>query len=358
MAELLKDRYDLQYIESLAGKLQEIEPLLDAEKFKEFIFNNSWRDMELKERMQHITKALNYFVEGDYQQKIAKLQKIAHYFNSFEAHFFPNFVAEYGRSHVKISLDALEYFTQFSSSEFAIRPFIIDAPVEAMNKMLSWAKHPNAHVRRLASEGCRPRLPWASPLRMFQKNPKPILPILEILKNDPSRYVTRSVANNLNDIAKDHPQLAINCAQKWKDLSKETNWIIKHGMRSLLKAGEISVLRLFDYHEPSELVLSQFDSTNVVRLNEKLAFSFLLSSRSSLGRLRVEFAIDFLKANQKWIRKVFMLKEFSSDAQEIFLQKAFSFEVRTTRKYYTGNHRLIILVNGIEFYQHCFKLNA
>src|SRR5690606_550673 len=141
----------------------------------------------------------------DYIEAVGVLKKAAPYFTGLEAMIFPDFVETYGLDHWEASMDALELMTRYSSSEYAVRPFIAKDTERMMAQMLEWAHSDSEHVRRLASEGCRPRLPWAMGLTMLKKDPSPILPILETLKQDESLYVRRSVANNLNDISKDHP---------------------------------------------------------------------------------------------------------------------------------------------------------
>jgi 3-methyladenine DNA glycosylase AlkC len=149
--------------------------------------------------------------------------------------FLPDYIEQYGLEDFESSVKAIENVTRFVSCEFAVRPFILKYGGTMMKKMRTWSLHKSYHVRRLSSEGSRPRLPWAISIPELKKDPSPILPILENLKNDPSEWVRRSVANNLNDIAKDHPGLVIELARKWKGISRETDAIIKHGSRTLLK---------------------------------------------------------------------------------------------------------------------------
>jgi len=147
------------------------------------------------------------------------------------------FVEKYGLDDFNVSMKAIEEITKRNTGEYTIRPFIEKYPKRTMKKMLRWSKNKNKHVRRLASEGCRPKLPWASKLQLFVDDPNPILPILENLKDDNSKYVQKSVANNLNDILKDNYPIAINMIKKWANDNPtlERKWIIKHALRNQLK---------------------------------------------------------------------------------------------------------------------------
>ena len=171
-----------------------------------YIFDNNWKDKALKQRMKHISASLHHYLPMQYSDAIQILMKSSSKFRGFQYMFFPGFVERYGLNQYETSIQALEHFTKHSSSEFAVRPFITKYNHKMMAQMEVWAESDNHPIRRLASEGCRPRLPWATALPEFKQDPAPILPILEKLKNDESEYVRRSVANNLNDISKDHPQ--------------------------------------------------------------------------------------------------------------------------------------------------------
>ena len=214
--------------------------------------DDEWEGRELKQRCMHITTVLRKFLPADYKEAIAKLLELLDHVKSTRPDFsviddtkfglmleygviLNNYVEQYGLDDYETSVKAIEKITQFTSCEFVTHPFIIKYPDEMMKQMLVWSKHGHWGVRRLASEGCRPRLPWAMALPNLKENPAPIIPILENLKNDPARFVRLSVANNLNDIAKDNPEIVIDLAKKWKGESKEVDWIIKHGCRTLLK---------------------------------------------------------------------------------------------------------------------------
>ena len=144
-----------------------------------------------------------------------------------------------------------------------------------MSHMYNWAEDENFHLRRLASEGCRPRLPWAMSLPVFKKDPTPILKIMETLKDDPVEYVRMSVANNLNDISKDHPDVVLDICERWFGRSKNTDWIVKRACRTMLKAGNKRALLLFGFGDPDQLKVANLSfDRQTLAMGEELRFSF------------------------------------------------------------------------------------
>jgi 3-methyladenine DNA glycosylase AlkC len=264
--------------------------------------------------------------------------------------FFPDFVEVYGLAHWETSVSALEQFTKYSSSEFAVRAFILKDEPKMMDQMLNWASHEDEHIRRLASEGCRPRLPWATTLTTLKKNPTPILPILEKLKRDPSLYVRKSVANNLNDISKDQPHLLKQIVREWKGQHPNTDWILKHASRSLLKKGDVEALQLFGYTSAAHIFIQNFTlSSAQLSLGDTLTFTFNVINESSESQnLRIEYGIDFMKANGKQARKIFHLSQKTYSCGTTHLTKEHILKNLSTRKHYEGMHGICILVNGEE----------
>lgn len=358
MAELLKNLYSPKLIASLCSSLQSEYSRFDSERFTANIFDREWDEKELKSRMKHISKNLRKSLPNDYQEALEILKSAAPDFSGFEYMFFPGYVELYGLGEYEASIPALEYFTEFSSSEFAVRPFIEKYPNQMMSQMEEWAEYDNHHIRRLASEGCRPRLPWAKALPDFKKNPKPVLRVLEKLKNDESEFVRRSVANNLNDISKDNPQVLINISEKWLGDNKETDKLVKHACRTLLKQGTSEILNIFGFMKPLHVSIQDLKIQQSVVIGEKLQFSLLLNtSQEKLGKLRIEYGIDFVKKNGKPSRKIFKISEADYPEQEKIITKKHSFKIITTRKYYTGNHGIAIIVNGQELANGEFMVN-
>lgn len=217
--------------------------------------------------------------------------------------------------------------------------------------MIVWSGHENHHVRRLASEGARPRLPWAIALPALKRDPSPILPVLENLKNDPSEYVRRSVANNLNDISKDNPATLLSLIKKWKGSSKETDAIIKHGCRTLLKQAHPEVLKYYRLHTNNSITVSRLKVlTPIVKTGSALEFSFTLQNADAKTQsARLEYAIYYLKKNGLLSKKVFKISErqLQPKANHRFVKKH-SFKLITTRRFYPGRHKFSIIVNGQE----------
>lgn len=348
MPEPLKNLYSKKLIEDLGGEILKHCRTFDQKAFTQSVFDKNWKDKELKQRMRHIAECLHQYLPANYKKAIDILKPVSTQFSGFEPMFFQDFVECYGLDDFETSIPALEHFTKHSSSEFAVRAFILQQEKRMMKQMLDWARSDNHHVRRLASEGCRPRLPWAVALPAFKKDPQPVLKILKTLMNDNSEYVRRSVANNLNDISKDNPGIVLQWAENWLGDNKETDWIIKHACRSLLKQGDVNALSLFGFTDAEHIKLDAFKVQPIVKLGDRLHFSFLLKTRrTSLGRCRIEFAIDFMKANRKQNRKVFKISEGDYSEKEKQVSKYFSFKEISTRKYYDGSHQLTIIVNGV-----------
>ena len=349
MPEPLKNLYNKRLIKGLGIEISKHHTSFDQKTFDRSVFDKNWKDKELKQRIRHIAECLHEHLPNNYRKAIKILKPVSAQFSGFEYMFFQDYVECYGLNDFETSMPALEHFTKFSSSEFAVRAFILQDEKRMMKQMLDWAGSDNHHVRRLSTEGCRPRLPWAVALPSFKKNPQPVLKILKTLIKDESEYVRRSVANNLNDISKDNPETVLQWAEKWLGNNKETDRIIKHACRSLLKQGDAQALSLFGFSNARHIRVNSFDVPPKVKLGDKLHFCFsLISQDSQLGRCRIEFAIDFMKANGRQNRKVFKISEGEYTEKEKQVKKYFSFKQISTRKYYSGEHRLSIIVNGVD----------
>jgi len=358
VATLLKEVYSRDFMSDVADQFQLAFPDFEKHHFIETIFDECWPEKELKARLTFIAHTLRQFLPANFQKSCDILKQVAPAFSGYEAMFFPAFIELYGLDDYQTSIDTLAVVTQFSSAEFAVRPFIIKYPEQMMAQMLVWAHADNMHIRRLASEGCRPRLPWAGALPAFKQDPTAILPILEALKDDEEDYVYRSVANNLNDISKDHPQLVVNLAQSWLlgKPSKNRIWLVKHACRGLLKNAHPEVLTLFGFSAPTHIQVDNLYVDETVALGETLNFFFTLNSVQSLGKCRVEFIISFMKKNGKQADKIFKISESVIKANSKTIHKQFSFKAISTRKYYPGEHAVTIIINGVTMAQQSFLL--
>lgn len=349
MAELLKNYIDNNFINSLASHLAKNDKKFSPTKFKTKVLNTTWPSKELKQRIRHISQTMGEAITGEYPQQIQTLKKVAPHFSGLGGLIFPDFVEVHGQHDLPVSLSALKFFTSFSSSEFAIRPFIKAHPEKLMKTLLTWSKDKNEHVRRLSSEGCRPRLPWSFPLKDLQKDPSPVLEILHHLKNDSSLYVRKSVANNLNDISKDHPNLVLKIAEKWHGSSEQTDWILKHALRTLLKKGNQTALTLFGLGKIKNVLVEELSlAKKTFLIGNHLEFSTHIKNKNRNDViLRIEYAIHFLNKNGKHAKKVFKLSEKKHAPGSIVIHRRHSLKQMTTRKHNPGVHQLDIILNGV-----------
>jgi len=375
MVEALKDMFNKEFFDRFTKDLKLIIKDFNTRKFISQIMDDEWEKKEFKQRCWHITTVLKNFLPADYKDAIAKILELlshlkdVHNFSEIDDTTFglsleygwilDNFVEQYGLDDYETSIKAIEKITQFTSCEFSVRPFIIKYPKKMMKQMLVWSKHEHWGVRRLSSEGCRPRLPWAMALPNLKENPAPIIPILENLKNDVSRFVRLSVANNLNDIAKDNPATVINLVKKWQGKSENINWIIKHGCRTLLKQGNAETMEIFGFNDIKDISIKDFKiSTPKVKINESLEFGFTLMNNSSKKiKIRLEYGIYYQKANETLSKKVCKISEKEYAKNSItHITRKHSFKVVTTRVLHPGLHQVSIIINGKEFEKYDFEL--
>ncbi|HBG4058721.1 TPA: DNA alkylation repair protein [Clostridioides difficile] len=349
MPELLKNMYNRESLYEVAVAIQSVYNSFKVDEFIKSTMDETWNNLELKARCRKISMSLGMYLPEDYKEALSILEKSVTGF--YFAFFFPDFVEVYGQDDINwdLSISALERNTEYWSSEFAVRAFIIKDEDRMMAQMRKWSKHKSEHVRRLASEGCRPQLPWGQAISKFKKDPTPVLPILEQLKTDTSTYVQKSVANNLNDISKTHPDLVISIAKDWYGKNKSTNWIVKHGCRTLLKKGNRDVLALFGYDDTTSINLQDFTlETTSISIGEDLTFSFNILAKKAT-KTRLEYGIDYIKSNGKRHRKIFKISEVSlKENEKKSYMKKHSFADVSVRRHYPGIHSIAIIINGIE----------
>ncbi len=354
---LLKDLYSPRFYNDLSDALKEVLPSFQKQLFLKQIFSDEFAEKELKARMRHTSVVLHQFMPPDYKQTVDIILKLIRSwkkrgmsYGGLEHMFIPDYIEVYGIDHFDLSMKSFESVTQFVSCEFAVRPFFIRYGNQMVNQMITWSKHKSERVRRLSSEGSRPRLPWAMAIPALKKDPSPILPILENLKNDPSQDVRRSVANNINDIAKDHPDIVMKLARDWKGISKETDAIIKHGSRTLLKKGHAEILSHYGLKSKNILVSDFKIQTPVVKTGDSVSFSFRITNDDKKEQtVRLEYGLYYNKSNNQLARKVFKISEKKYKAGAVIdVSRKQSFRKITTRIFYPGKHSLSIIVNGEE----------
>ena len=365
MPEALKDtQYGQWFFDNLTGALQRRYPPFDKATFLARVFDEEWNRLELKGRMRHITEALHQSLPDDYPTALGLLRQAALTFTqaSFANLVFADFVECYGLDDVEASIPALELFTQLGSAEFAVRPFIVRYPERMMAQMLVWSKHDNAHVRRFASEGCRPRLPWGMGLPALKADPSPILPILEQLKADESDSVRLSVANNLNDISKDNPQVVIDLLRRWQaDNRPAMRALISRALRTLVKQGNADALALLGYAGDSLFIVKNLTvEPDRVPMGGNLTFSFTVESLGETPQsLMIDYIVHLQRANGQLTPKVFKLaKKVLAPGQSLTITRRHSFKPVTTRKYYPGDHAIEIQINGVLSERFAFVVTA
>lgn len=248
------------------------------------------------------------------------------------------------------ALDTLAEMTRRFTGEFAVRPFLLHDPDRAMQAVHRWSRSADVHVRRFASEGIRPRLPWGLRLTNFVADPAPILPVLETLRDDPEEYVRRSVANCLNDIGKDHPALLLDVVRDWMAGAPAARVrLLRHACRSRIKAGDADVLALFGYGDAPDVHCSAVDLEHShLTVGEALPFAVTLSNRGSKQvPVMVDYIIHHVRANGARSAKVFkggkMVLAPGASAQ---FRRTHKIVPISTRRYYPGVHRIEVQING------------
>jgi len=364
---LLKDSLGPQAVQQLADCLSDIHPAFDHAAFSKAA-NHGLNNQELKARVYHLIEALHQYLPRDFEQTAQILCRVKqHQFKAtepavkaFTAWPLIDYVAVYGLHYPEVALNTLAQLTSLFSAEFAIRPFIQQHYELTFEHLHDWCDSSDYHLRRLVSEGTRPRLPWGQQLPEFINDPQPILPLLEKLKADPEDYVRRSVANNLNDISKDHPHTVLDTCQRWlEQSSKETQWIVRHATRTLVKRDMPEVYALLGYTAKPQLKVKLTLDNKTVKLGEDQKFQIQLTSTASEPqKLLIDYAIHFMKANGQQSAKVFKIKTLALNNEEtVALKKNHRFVPLSTRRYYPGEHKVEIKINGFSFGEKTFNLD-
>jgi 3-methyladenine DNA glycosylase AlkC len=363
LAEPLKNQFGPAVPTRIAAMLQAVSNDFDREAFLADVLQG-YEALELMPRAWHIAHALHRHLPADYEAGLALLMrsvavpaehKAGSAMTSFL--FLPHccFVARYGLDHFEASMAAQHDLTQRFTAEFSIRPFLERHRDATLARLAEWAHDRSPHVRRLVSEGTRPRLPWAPRLREFQRDPSPVLALLELLKDDPELYVRRSVANNLNDIGKDHPELLHATARRWlqgepgRPASDERRWIVQHALRSAVKRGEAGALEALGFGKAAKVAVTEVDITpQRVRIGDKLSIGLDLTNTAARAQtICVDLRVHFIKANGAPSAKVFKLKNVDLAPHTTQrLSKTISLAEMTTRKHYPGTHLVELVLNG------------
>ncbi len=367
MAEPLKNQYGPDIPHRIADMIGAVYPAFRRQAFLDHVLPG-YDSLELMPRGWHMADGLHHALPDKYSTAVDILldslppAKPAASETSptqdreggslapflFMPHTF--FVARYGLADFESSMRAQYELTQRFTAEFSIRPFLQQHQQATLQRLQDWIDDPSEHVRRLVSEGTRPRLPWASRLPEFQRDPAPVLTLLDQLKDDDSLYVRRSVANNLNDIGKDHPEVLLATAENWsRHASVQRQWIVRHALRNMIKEGQPRALAIFGFKAATNIVLHDIDIRPAAAdVGDSVSFNATLTNQGRLRQaLLIDFQVHFVKASGSTRPKVFKLTQTTLDAGEsIQIGKRISLAPMTTRKLYAGEHRIDLLING------------
>lgn len=354
-----KRHFDGQYARTLGLTITPHYPTFDTESFVAEI-NELVGPLELKDRVRVLARGLKDRLPADYPTAVGILvasldQQLDDSDGMFNEgwHLMPvaRFVEDYGVDFPEESLAAIVEITQRHTGEFAIRPFLRDHFELTYQRFQVWATSENPHVRRLASEGIRLRLPWASRLDVLTNEPQYGLRIVEQLIDDESQYVRTSVANHLNDVSRQDPQLALITARDWlsRSNSPRTEWIVTRGLRSLVKEGNPEALAILGYGTPEDVTASAFTVTpQQVSFPGAITLTAeVMNTSDQTVRAVVDYAVEFVTARGSHSPKVFKWRNLTlQPGQQVTLRKKHQLKPITTRTYYPGSHKIELQING------------
>ncbi len=345
-------------LRQFARDMKKVYPKLNEKEFYQALIKGL-DQLELKARIERAADVAYRYLPSSYEQGLNVLYRFVEgKDNKLLYLFLPNFIAKYGQEDYERSIKAIRDFTQYSSSEEGVRIFLELNLNKTINYMMKWTTSKNVHIRRLASEGSRPRLPWAKKISAFIEDPQLAWPILEALKEDCEKYVQKSVANHINDISKDHPDWVVKKVSQWDRSCEPTAWIVKHGMRSLIKRGHKGALKLFGTHQLPKVELREVNWKKSVKIGQVFNFQVEIVSKSKKEQvLMIDYIMHFVKNNGKSSAKVFKLKKCKLSSKEsVLLKSKYTFKDLSTRKHYTGRHSWQLKINGEAMQSYAFEV--
>lgn len=375
MAEPFKSLLNAPLVHAASLHLARVWPAFDAPRFVA-LATHGLDDLELKARALQITDALSATLPADFPhaadvleaalgpaeagEQMADLQVTDAGLAGWVLWSVGEFIAQRGLEHPERSLRALHAITQRFTAEFAIRPFLMAHEALTLRTLAEWVHDPSAHVRRLVSEGSRPRLPWGVQLKAFMADPSPTLPLLRALQDDPSAYVRRSVANHLNDIAKDHPAVVAAWVETHlPTASPARRALLRHASRTLIKRGDVRTLRAWGVGERFAGTLSLSLSPVQARVGDTIELTVQLqaAARGDAQALVIDYVVHHVKADGRTTPKVFKGWRCTlAPGESRTLVKRHSMRAVTTRRYHAGPHRVAVQVNGATIAETDFSL--
>jgi 3-methyladenine DNA glycosylase AlkC len=349
----LKNLINKNVVRKMAGLISSFYSSFNTHKFIKQA--SQLEDLELKDRVGHVSKALKLELTHHFKSDALILRKVleTHELKGFELWPISEYISENGLDHFEEAFDLMYLLTQDFTSEFAIRPFLKKDFNRCLKKLSKWIEDENVHIRRWVSEGTRPILPWGGKIQAFIENPI-TLNLIEKLKYDEELYVRKSVANHLNDISKSHPQLVVETLKRWEAKAPKTHvekirWIKKHSLRTLIKNGHPEALALMGASKQVDCKISKLVlNKKTYQLGDDIIFSFdVISTSRKSQNLIVDYGIRFCKSGGKSSIKIFKLKVLNILPGETkSFRKTHSLRKITTMKFYSGMHELILQING------------
>lgn len=354
----MKHAFNEAFYRRTADQLAALHPQFDAGRFVAHAVDDL-DARELMARLNRTAEAFHVSLAVPFAEQLAVLCAYAAKHGAGFTGIWPcAHVATHGLTQPALALPALATLTRYGSAEFAIRPFLRRDLTGTLAVMRVWAAADDEHVRRLASEGSRPRLPWGERLHALVVDPSPTLSVLQMLRADPSLYVRKSVANHLNDIAKDHPEVVLDLVTSWDRTAPATAWIVRHGLRTLIKKGNPRALALLGAGAAPRLDVTFSATPARIRLGGTLQLAATLTSTASRSQsLIVDYVIHYARAAGRTSAKVFKWKQLDlAKGETVTLTKRQVIRDFTTRRHHPGRHVVELQVNGRRIGEAAFVL--
>jgi 3-methyladenine DNA glycosylase AlkC len=378
MAEPFKNLIHAELIERTGAVLARTWPPFDRARFEQ-IARHGLESLELKARAMQLADALEATLPEPFEAAAAVIEASLAPADQRDGDGVASqaisdaglagwivwplgeFVARRGRAEPQRALGCLRELTMRLTAEFAIRPFIVEHPEVAFATLARWVQDPSAHVRRLVSEGSRPRLPWGLQLKALVADPSPTLPLLEALQDDPSGYVRRSVANHLNDIAKDHPALVVDWVRRHLgDAPPQRRALLLHASRTLIKRGHTPMLEVWGVGRAFVGSASLTTAPRRVRIGESLTLEVRLQASGRAAQpVVIDYAVHHRRLDGGHSPKVFKGWSLTlAPGEARILTRRHSMRPVTTRRYHPGVHEVDLRINGVEVARARFTLQA
>ena len=352
----IKDLFTVEVYEDLARKIKSVYPAFDSEGFIQQIFCPEWGELEMAKRIRHSAAVLDRFLPDDYIRAVDILTKALAQFT--EAHWrtpldtpaamlFPAYIDLRGLEDWETSEKAMHAITPYASCEITVRPFIEKYGHEMIRRMTAWADSDSEYIRRLASEGTRISIPMGPDLKFVKDNPETILPLLDKLMCDPSEDVRKSVANNLNEMSKSAKRLMLDFCKAWLGKNKETDKIIKHALRTLLKNGDAEAMAMFGMNKPEGISIEALVCDKHVDIGGALHFSFhIVNSSGNPQKIRIGYDLCLPGAYGKMNLNKVRISERLCPSGKIAIERKHPIVNTSARTLKPGESMVKITING------------